>query len=322
MPSETVEAQGHLIDSGDLQAILTTIVEHGATYEIERFDVGRTNDDASRLTITVTRRHVDLARASPRKAVAVRLLRPRHAGCAAAHGRHATAPRRRISTRPPITAPRCGSTASGSRSSDQRMDAAIVVDGGARRAAASCATCAQGDRDRLRHARRARDAGRAVARRPTFGFMSNEVSSERRVETAVARVADADAATRAPGGGRIAFVAGPVVVHTGGTDYFCELIRLGYVDLLLSGNALAVHDIEFALSGTSLGIDLALGPSGRARPSQSHARDQRDPPRRRHRAGGRDAACSRRASCTRATCTTSATSSPARSETTVRCPRR
>jgi lysine-ketoglutarate reductase/saccharopine dehydrogenase-like protein (TIGR00300 family) len=94
--------------------------------------------------------------------------------------------------------------------------------------------------------------------KPSFGFMSNEVSSERRVETAVARVADMLRATRASGG-RIAFVAGPVVVHTGGSEYFCELVRLGFVDLLLAGNALAVHDIECALSGTSLGIDLRTG---------------------------------------------------------------
>jgi lysine-ketoglutarate reductase/saccharopine dehydrogenase-like protein (TIGR00300 family) len=60
-------------------------------------------------------------------------------------------------------------------------------------------------------------------------------------------------------GGRIAVVAGPVVVHTGGVEHFSELIRLGYVDLVLAGNALAVHDIEFALSGTSLGIDLLAG---------------------------------------------------------------
>ena len=96
----------------------------------------------------------------------------------------------------------------------------------------------------------------ATSRR--FGFMSNEVSSERRVETAVARVADMMRRVK-QGGGRIAFVAGPVVVHTGGSDYFCELMRGGYVDVLLSGNALAVHDIEVALSGTSLGIDLGSG---------------------------------------------------------------
>ena len=60
-------------------------------------------------------------------------------------------------------------------------------------------------------------------------------------------------------GGRIAVVAGPVVVHTGGAEHFAELIRGGYVQAVLAGNALAVHDIEFALSGTSLGIDLAAG---------------------------------------------------------------
>jgi lysine-ketoglutarate reductase/saccharopine dehydrogenase-like protein (TIGR00300 family) len=49
------------------------------------------------------------------------------------------------------------------------------------------------------------------------------------------------------------------VVHTGGSHYFCRLIEMGYVDALLSGNALAVHDIEVALSGTSLGIDLTTG---------------------------------------------------------------
>ena len=54
MPSQTIEAEGHLIDSGDLQGILTTIVEHGSAYEIEHFDVGRTNADASRLMITVS----------------------------------------------------------------------------------------------------------------------------------------------------------------------------------------------------------------------------------------------------------------------------
>jgi lysine-ketoglutarate reductase/saccharopine dehydrogenase-like protein (TIGR00300 family) len=94
--------------------------------------------------------------------------------------------------------------------------------------------------------------------KPTFGFMSNEVSSERRVETAVARVAEMLRQARQQGG-RIAFVAGPVVVHTGGSEYFCELIRQGYVQVVLAGNALAVHDVEVALSGTSLGIDLRSG---------------------------------------------------------------
>ena len=49
-------------------------------------------------------------------------------------------------------------------------------------------------------------------------------------------------------------VAGPVVVHTGGVPGLSTLIRRGYVHALLAGNALAVHDIEAAVCGTSLGI--------------------------------------------------------------------
>jgi lysine-ketoglutarate reductase/saccharopine dehydrogenase-like protein (TIGR00300 family) len=256
MPSETVEAQGHLIDSGDLQAILTTIVENDATYEIVRFEVGRTNEDPSRLTIRVTADGDDslenlLEKLSPYGCYV--------GGAPDALVRtvdmHGAAPEDFYSTTNHRTEIRL--TGQWVAVDDQRMDAAIVVDG----AGAAC-----------RKLRDLREGDRVVCGmhgvrvmpdvqsrdKPSFGFMSNEVSSERRVETAVARVADMLRATRASGG-RIAFVAGPVVVHTGGSEYFCELVRLGFVDLLLAGNALAVHDIECALSGTSLGIDLRTG---------------------------------------------------------------
>jgi lysine-ketoglutarate reductase/saccharopine dehydrogenase-like protein (TIGR00300 family) len=42
-------------------------------------------------------------------------------------------------------------------------------------------------------------------------------------------------------------------------DPLCQLIRHGWVDALLAGNALAVHDIEAALLGTSLGVRVADG---------------------------------------------------------------
>jgi lysine-ketoglutarate reductase/saccharopine dehydrogenase-like protein (TIGR00300 family) len=256
MPSQTVEALGHLIDSGDLQGILTTVVEHGGTYEIERFDVGRTNEDTSRLVITVTADNASslahlLDKLSPygcyvQGAPDVQ-VRPADRDGAAPEDFYSTTNHRTELRLDGQWVP----------VADQRMDAVVVVG-------------ADGPRCRkLRDVRRG-DAivcGMRGVRvmpdvqsrdRPTFGFMSNEVSSERRVETAVGRVAALMRDARARGG-RIAFVAGPVVVHTGGADYFCEIIRLGYVDLLLSGNALAVHDVEYALSGTSLGIDLTSG---------------------------------------------------------------
>jgi lysine-ketoglutarate reductase/saccharopine dehydrogenase-like protein (TIGR00300 family) len=140
---------------------------------------------------------------------------------------------------------------------DQRMDAAIVVDG-TRASCRKLRDIKKGDavvcgvegirvvptfQDRDRHG---------------FAFMTNEVSSERRVEAAVARVAEMMQSVRADGG-KIAIVAGPVVVHTGGAPYLASLIRAGHVQVLLSGNALAVHDIELAMFGTSLGVNLETG---------------------------------------------------------------
>jgi len=94
--------------------------------------------------------------------------------------------------------------------------------------------------------------------RQSFAFMSNEISSERKVETAVAQTVAMMRQARAEGKGIVA-VAGPVVVHTGGVEALSKLIRAGWVNALLAGNALAVHDIESALFGTSLGVRVADG---------------------------------------------------------------
>ena len=256
MVSETVEAEGHLIDSGNFQAILTTVVEHGSEYEILRFDVGRNNAQGSQLTLQLTSdsdaRLQDLlsrlsvfgcfVKGSPDV-----LLRPADMDGAAPVDFYST------------TNHRTAVVLNGEwiDVDHQRMDAALVVKDGT----VSCR--------KLREIRKGDQivCGMQGIRvtpdvqqrdKPSFGFMSNEVSSERRVETSVKRVAEMMRRVKAEGG-KIAFVAGPVMVHTGGSEYFCRLIELGYVDVLLSGNAIAVHDIEVALSGTSLGIDLSSG---------------------------------------------------------------
>ncbi len=91
-----------------------------------------------------------------------------------------------------------------------------------------------------------------------FAFMINEVSSERRVELAVKELAK-DMKKIIDNNGKIYVVAGPVVIHTGGMTHFQEIIKKGFVSGLLAGNAIAVHDIEYDLLGTSLGIDLNTG---------------------------------------------------------------
>jgi lysine-ketoglutarate reductase/saccharopine dehydrogenase-like protein (TIGR00300 family) len=256
MTSEIVQAEGHLIDSGNLQAILTTVVEHPAEYEILRLDVGRTNESPSRLSLKLL--------APSDESLQALLAKLSVFGCyvegapraiVRAADMDGAAPEDFYST----TNHRTSVWLDGRwvTAEDQRMDAVLIVADGrvtCRKLrdirAGDLVVCGmQGIR--VQPDLQSRD-------KPTFGFMSNEVSSERRVETAVTRVADMMRRVRNEGG-RIAFVAGPVVVHTGGAEYFCELIRLGYVQVLLSGNALAVHDIEVALSGTSLGIDLTTG---------------------------------------------------------------
>jgi hypothetical protein len=91
-----------------------------------------------------------------------------------------------------------------------------------------------------------------------FVFMNNDVSSERRVELLGAQVAQALLAIRERRGRTVA-VVGPVVVHTGASEHLCALVRGGYIQAILSGNALGVHDVEAALLGTSLGVDIRTG---------------------------------------------------------------
>jgi lysine-ketoglutarate reductase/saccharopine dehydrogenase-like protein (TIGR00300 family) len=93
-----------------------------------------------------------------------------------------------------------------------------------------------------------------------FSFMGAGVSSERRVELLVDQISWEMHRIREQNG-KVVVVPGPVVIHTGGGEKLAGLIREGYVQGLLGGNAIAVHDIEQSLLGTSLGVDLKLGTS-------------------------------------------------------------
>jgi lysine-ketoglutarate reductase/saccharopine dehydrogenase-like protein (TIGR00300 family) len=254
--SAVIGAEGPLIDSQILNAIFDTVIERGGTFEVLRFDIGRTNDEFSRLTMKVSA--ADMATLH-------RLLEDLMVlGChpvaeqdavVRTTDRDGSVPDDFYSTTNLRTQVRVGG-----RWMDverQRMDAVVVLEQG-RALCRKLRDVRAGDGvvcgvDGIRATPEFRDRARA-----DFGFMSNEVSSERRVEASVARIAALMRATRRRGG-HIVFVAGPVVVHTGGAEHFTSLIRGGWVNLLLAGNALAVHDVELALFGTSLGLDLEAG---------------------------------------------------------------
>ncbi len=254
--SAVVAAEGHLIDSQLLNAIFDLVIEQGGAFEVQHFEIGRTNDEFSRLRLKVT---AGSAGALERLVEALIPLgchvAEQHDALVRTADRDGCVPDDFYSTTNQRTQVRINRAWVDVQR--QRMDAVIVVTG----ASASCCKLRDvkaGDRivcgvDGIRVTPEFRDRERA-----DFAFMSNEVSSERRVEVSVARIARMMRDVKARGG-RIAFVAGPVVVHTGGAPYFTELIRAGFVDVLLAGNAIAVHDIEAALFGTSLGVDLEAG---------------------------------------------------------------
>jgi lysine-ketoglutarate reductase/saccharopine dehydrogenase-like protein (TIGR00300 family) len=91
-----------------------------------------------------------------------------------------------------------------------------------------------------------------------FQFMSSSSSSERPTQQIARKVAN-DIYKIKESEGKIAVVAGPVVVHSGASEALAKLIRMGYIHGLLAGNALAVHDIENSLMGTSLGMQVNDG---------------------------------------------------------------
>jgi len=91
-----------------------------------------------------------------------------------------------------------------------------------------------------------------------FEFMGSSSSSERPTQHIAKKVAEDIYKTKKKKG-KIIIVGGPAIVHTGAADSVAELIRLGYIDGVLAGNALAVHDIEYATLGTSLGMNVHDG---------------------------------------------------------------
>jgi lysine-ketoglutarate reductase/saccharopine dehydrogenase-like protein (TIGR00300 family) len=254
--SELVEAQGHLIDSHIMERIFDAVVEFGGRFEVEDFSIGRTNGEPSKLRL-----RVEAPSAGQMEKMLSQLLglgcSPVDAGDADTRKAECDrcAPEDFYSTTNQHTLVRRGGQ--WLEVQNQRMDAMIVVT----RDAAYCRRLRDlkvGD-EVVVGMKGIRVVPEAKERdRQSFAFMSNEISSERKVETAVAQTVAMMRQVRAEGK-KIVAVAGPVVVHTGGVDALSKLIRGGWINALLAGNALAVHDIESALFGTSLGVRIADG---------------------------------------------------------------
>jgi lysine-ketoglutarate reductase/saccharopine dehydrogenase-like protein (TIGR00300 family) len=253
---ETVEAEGHLIDSHIMEQIFDVVVEYEGRFEVEDFHIGRTNAESSRLRLRVEAPSTDNLEKMLSQLIGL--------GCTPVHGGDAEfktvdkdrcAPEDFYSTTNHRTFVR--QDGRWHPVQNQRMDALIVWEDGVP-VCRRLRDLKQGDRI-VAGMRGIRVVPESKERdRHAFAFMSNGISSERQVETAVRQTANIIRHVRELGQ-RVVVVAGPVVVHTGGAAGLSALIRRGFVDAVLAGNALGVHDAEAAMIGTSLGVRIADG---------------------------------------------------------------
>lgn len=253
------QARGHLIDSGLMSDALEAVQAAGASYRIVQLDVGKQRNDETFLVLEVSapdRKSFDRVRADL-MSLGLSETDTQDAVWAAVDI-DGTAPEGFYSTTNLATEVRVAGQ--WLQVQQQRMDATIVDDGGG--GAPRCVKL----RD-LRIGQRivVGFAGIRITPYTTrklqdgkFGFMQGGVSSERRLAAQVEEVVAEWKRVRAEGR-KVILVAGPVVVHVGAAPTLAAILRAGLVDGLLSGNALAVHDIEVALFGTSLGIELQKG---------------------------------------------------------------
>ncbi|MGE0886748.1 MAG: TIGR00300 family protein [Blastocatellales bacterium] len=268
--SEIVEAEGHLVDSQILSKVMDRVIECGAVYEVLNFRLGRTNDEFSKLQLRVIAPSEEVLNKTLEELIEL--------GCYQKQLHDVTlkpAPMDRVVPEDfySTTNHRTFVRLDGNwlEVGNQRMDAVIVIsdEGGTVPGTSATGLALQADCRKLRDVKQGEMivcGAHGIRIQPEFkerdrhgfAFMANDISSERRTETAVRKIAEMMRQIKTEGG-RIIFVAGPVVIHTGGTAAFCEIIRRGFVDALLAGNAIAVHDIEHQLFGTSLGVDLEHG---------------------------------------------------------------
>jgi lysine-ketoglutarate reductase/saccharopine dehydrogenase-like protein (TIGR00300 family) len=250
MVQELVDFEGHLIDSDILRRALSRIVEDGGEFEILEFRVGRRNDDPSYARLAVSAsdsqvldgivEHLQYLGASA-------LLQDAQFAPAEADG---ILPDEFYSTTNFDTLVRLRGAWVPAQA--QKMDCALVLRDGQPhcvkqgRVRAGEPVALRGPGIRVRPPERSRDFS-------MFGFMSNDISAEINKTIAIRGSAREMRRTR-EAGERIVVVAGPAIVHSGGDVALARLVRDGWVDVLLTGNAFAVHDMEKSILRTSLGI--------------------------------------------------------------------
>jgi len=254
-----IEVEGHLIDSMILTRIWDRIMELGGDFETLEFKVGKHKTDTSYAKIVVKGRspeHLEdiLKEIYPLGAVPFEI----------AEAAVAPAPADKVfpdnfysTTNNPTQVYFNGEWI---EVEDMMMDKVIALDAEAKRAV--CKPIREVKKGDLivvgEEGVRVKPPERPRESTGIFKFMSSGSSSEKPAAAVIRQIAQ-DLYNVKKAGGKVAVVAGPAVVHTGAAPALASLIKEGFVDALLSGNALAVHDVEADLLKTSLGVSLKEG---------------------------------------------------------------
>ena len=258
--NETVEITGHLMDSGILSRVLDDIREYDGDYVIEHVQIGHEKHDTSYARLIVSTDDEDtlqrlLMRLQTR---GVNMVHPGDVVLAEAT-QPGVFPDGFYSTTNLDTHVRIGERWVAVEHPE--MDCGLIVDDSGTPRVYTLPMS-----DVQKGMKVVCGASGIKVKTPTsvtdngvhFGFMDSEVSSEKPQALLVRQVAEEMRETKEDGK-RVLWVGGPGIVHTGAAPAMVALINAGFVDVLFAGNALATHDIESSLYGTSLGVDLALG---------------------------------------------------------------
>ncbi|MEM3898058.1 MAG: TIGR00300 family protein, partial [Nitrososphaerota archaeon] len=257
--SEIIELEGHLIDSHILPKIFDRIMDLGGEFEVLDFRIGKRKDEPSyarMLIIGKSAAHLELILRELRSLGAVTekisdvKLEPAPRDMVLPDGFYAT-------TNHPTWIRYKGRWI---EVENICMDKVIVVDPLEERAyCKSIREVKKGDLIVVgEEGVRVKPPEYPRAGAGIFEFMSSRASSEKPTPTIVKKIALEMVRVKELGE-KIVVVAGPAIVHTGAAEHLARIIRMGFVDALLSGNALAVHDVEYALFGTSLGFKVDEG---------------------------------------------------------------
>jgi lysine-ketoglutarate reductase/saccharopine dehydrogenase-like protein (TIGR00300 family) len=258
MPNEVIELTGHIIDSWTLPRAWDIIMDRGGNFVVEEMRVGTSKTEPSYIRLNVE---------APDDEALERIISElQQFGAVLLHGddaqtaiveQNGVLPSRFYSTTNLPTQVRL--KGQWVNVENVEMDVAIVIERARSRAYCKPMHEVQiGEQIVIGHEgirvkpfERARD-------RESFAFMQSTVSSEKAKALAIHEIARQMKEIRARNG-KILFVLGPAVIHTGAGRYVSDLIRRGYVQIIFGGNAIITHDIESALFGTSLGVDLRSG---------------------------------------------------------------